>query len=1692
MSQPYYLDIFCKFMAEAKRQNNNFGNDGFKMLLSFDDAPFRRMTSALAHIIYEPSDKLVYRHPHSKRIVQFAFGDSTFYRDDYSYNTSLPWVTPIQKLASALDDLRIHSSPQNAILPHDIVSGYAKLDSSQKTCIEKVLKNMDPSYSIDSPTKNDSLVKSNCDLPKLPIMIIHGGPGTGKTTVLIQIILRAVLQLNKKVLICSSSNVAVDNIGERLLRSFQNYSRTNEKGSFISPPTILRLGSSPKIMNFESLTWKERPEDDPIVERDATTKMGDEKMNKKSGEKRSSDKIKTTKANKKPICYTLDQHLSCPASSSNTNPHSFELLRDLKDRLSTTLKTSIDRLQQNSKLPTSTPRKRQLYTARNHLHKNKTPPIKLNSHTNGTNFYKNLNSTNTAGTNSNASRVNGVLSHHSHQTESEIKRLLSQAEWSTITSADIVLSTLVNFGKYAFKNEKWDSLEEGRFDMLIIDECSQSMEAASWIPMLHAPFCLIAGDHMQLPPTVLSKDPVTKKFLQISLMERLIGMYAKDEPIHRYSFNLYAKKKFLPINSSTSSTSSLNSSSNYLENWEEGARKHVENHFVTRLNRQYRMNERIAKFISNRFYDNLIATPPHVARRVLGDIISNTQYGPLALIDTSGFEHNLPPGNNAQLPVFPPRIPNLMNINPSSNAHIRPPFIDNNNIMNTTNFFNYNNPNFFNAGLNPARRMLLSGKPPPFKPQPVLYNTRHTLLSQNNHYNTFPPYNNPFNRIPCAQGNLPLLKLCSNRADSLSSSSSYNSGSSSSSTGEVSGKSSKANLVEVECVYLHVTRLMNSGLSQSDIGIISPYRLQIEMLNRKLSHKYPDIEIKSVDGYQGKEKEVIILSMVRSNPSGDIGFLQDSRRMNVALTRAKRHLCIVCDFSHYFLRKPKNIPRRKDSSSRQDGYDFLSAFLSYALINGQMIHNSNGGILKSVPPKYLELAAKYKMIKTNTKTANYVDIPCKADKMDNNASTSNKMIANAKLSTPVKSKTPKKLKNQTITKKSANGIAENLLNTHISTEKADNRVNNDNPAKITKTFTPVQSKTPTVLKNQTMTKKSVNAQNFPNTDDDTTPSGKANDLGKNDNKARSVKSFTPLQSKTPKKSKNQTMTKNSVNAQSFPNTDDTTPTGKANKLGKNDNKARSVKSFTLSRSKTPKKIKNQTINKKLFGNILHNVSNTADISTEKANNPGNSDNAANNTELSTPVQPKTPSILTNQTIIEKSINSVQIFPDTDNAPTENPNNLVNHDVIPKNRAKTRSNPIDLPNITKEAGAVTRGKTNNIKSFIVDLHRRVIDFSETPFPGQNSTETTTSVSMLPIEFIHVVKSLENTHLIGFCKKTERSLIQGIVEFEYSLPNKTDDRGTRLASNVEFDENDDEANICHENEGSRDVVEKLDDSKLLTSSLHRIKYTFSPFVLKSESLKLYARSSANKLERCLPGMTAAAPFVKNDDDLILSHADLTLVFEVGPLDVMAEENTLLVNKFAQLSLANEPANNLLPTAEGVNGNDTKMEETRTPKSKIKKKKEIKSKKLLKSLPLPNTDVVNTFPAYDLPHADKIKPKKKESKMEQSPLAVSLSNQESLLLESAIQATGMCYQIGCKAPVSLFGFPCQFSCVAYKFCPRHFLPESHECVNLRGKGAKPINRRVFDDGEPKNTGRKSEKEKSKMDALKNQFTMKLRKRL
>ena len=106
------------------------------------------------------------------------------------------------------------------------------------------------------------------------------------------------------------------------------------------------------------------------------------------------------------------------------------------------------------------------------------------------------------------------------------------------------------------------------------------------------------------------------------------------------------------------------------------------------------------------------------------------------------------------------------------------------------------------------------------------------------------------------------------------------------------------------------TRILNERL---DVGVISPYRAQVQYMRsllKKQEYFKPFrslISINTVDGFQGQERDIILISLVRSNDEGQIGFLRDLRRMNVAITRARMKLIILGDVQtmtrHPFYRK---------------------------------------------------------------------------------------------------------------------------------------------------------------------------------------------------------------------------------------------------------------------------------------------------------------------------------------------------------------------------------------------------------------------------------------------------------------------------------------------------------------------------------------------------------------------------------------------------------------------------------------------------------------------------------------------------------------------------------------------------------------------------------------------------------------------
>lgn len=109
---------------------------------------------------------------------------------------------------------------------------------------------------------------------------------------------------------------------------------------------------------------------------------------------------------------------------------------------------------------------------------------------------------------------------------------------------------------------------------------------------------------------------------------------------------------------------------------------------------------------------------------------------------------------------------------------------------------------------------------------------------------------------------------------------------------------SLSNPGECQILFEHLIKniAMYSGVS---IGIISPYAEQVRWIKQQMAAQkqlaFLDIEVNTIDGFQGQEKEVIYMSLVRCNDKAEIGFLKDQRRLNVAMTRAQKKLVMIGD-----------------------------------------------------------------------------------------------------------------------------------------------------------------------------------------------------------------------------------------------------------------------------------------------------------------------------------------------------------------------------------------------------------------------------------------------------------------------------------------------------------------------------------------------------------------------------------------------------------------------------------------------------------------------------------------------------------------------------------------------------------------------------------------------------------------------------
>ncbi|KAH8036044.1 hypothetical protein HPB51_016348 [Rhipicephalus microplus] len=167
----------------------------------------------------------------------------------------------------------------------------------------------------------------------------------------------------------------------------------------------------------------------------------------------------------------------------------------------------------------------------------------------------------------------------------ELKDRERRAVGRILANADVVLSTLTT----ASDDGPLKNLPQGHFQVAIIDECSQALEVACWMALFRAPKCILAGDHLQLPPTIVS-EVAAKGGLEVTLMERAMRLHGEA--------------------------------------------------VVRMLLTQYRMHELIMRWSSDRLYGGRLLAHPSIAAHLLRDLPgvedNDDTALPLLLIDTAG------------------------------------------------------------------------------------------------------------------------------------------------------------------------------------------------------------------------------------------------------------------------------------------------------------------------------------------------------------------------------------------------------------------------------------------------------------------------------------------------------------------------------------------------------------------------------------------------------------------------------------------------------------------------------------------------------------------------------------------------------------------------------------------------------------------------------------------------------------------------------------------------------------------------------------------------------------------------------------------------------------------------------------------------------------------------------------------------
>lgn len=378
---------------------------------------------------------------------------------------------------------------------------------------------------------------------------------------------------------------------------------------------------------------------------------------------------------------------------------------------------------------------------------------------------------------------------------------------TVLGESQVVLATCHSAGSWQLRDHK--------FDVVIIDEATQALEAVCWIPIFKARKVILAGDPMQLPPTIISIDKHKKKTSGTATLKKSASTVDADD--QKTSGESTASKPPLPEEDEGTSPSDANSDVESIKGDE-----------IMVQDTTIEVSEGGSK--------------PNTKRKTQKKAKKRTGLRPPRTLETTLFDR--------LERMYGPDIKRLLNVQYRMHSQI----------------CQFPSKTLYASKLvshESVRSHLLKDLPTvsAFTSSEDEDTIKETLGTPVVFYDT---------------AGCEYFERLDGDND----------------------EGSRCNENEAAVVSKWVERLVGAGLPPSQIALITPYQAQVTLLTSLLRPVYGlELEIGTVDGMQGREKDAVIISLVRSNDKREVGFLKEKRRMNVAMTRAKRHLCIVGDSS---------------------------------------------------------------------------------------------------------------------------------------------------------------------------------------------------------------------------------------------------------------------------------------------------------------------------------------------------------------------------------------------------------------------------------------------------------------------------------------------------------------------------------------------------------------------------------------------------------------------------------------------------------------------------------------------------------------------------------------------------------------------------------------------------------------------------